>query len=185
MSTTLSNRIWGSTTPPPSPPPTSSSTPLPLSPTDEHLAFRSITLMTSKIQQKSDTAHIEEESPKKNRVTLLLSVAFSILVALQYEVVAVTAKVVSKGNLQVIVCPSTHTHSPQNRSFLQVVLDTVKDLIGLKHISVLFLASRNPRSQDNDHIKSPHPRIVDCEFPPSLSEQSTEQELNSYVQALW
>jgi hypothetical protein len=143
--------------------------------------------MTSKIQQKSqksDTAPIQEES-KKYRGTLLLSVAFSILVALQYEVIAVTAKVVSKGNLQVIVCHSTHTHSPQNKSFLQVMKDSLKDLIGLKHISVSFLASRNPRSQDDDNIKSPHPRIVDCEFPPSLSEQSTEQELNSYVQALW
>jgi hypothetical protein len=182
MSTMLSDTIWGLTPPPTSPPPTPSSTPPPFSPTNEHLAFRSITLMTSKIQQKSATAPIKEDQ-RKHRATLLLSVAFSILVALQYEVVAVTAKVVGNGNLQVIVCRSTHTL--QNRSFLQVVMDTLKDLIGMKDISVSFLASRNPRMQDNNNIKSPHPHIVDCEYPPNLSTESTEQDLDSYVQGLW
>src|SRR5271163_3017868 len=98
MSTMLSYTIWGLTPPPTSLPPTPSSTPPPFSPTNEHLAFRSITLMTSKIQQKSATAPIKEDQ-RKHRATLLLSVAFSILVALQYEVVAVTAKVVGNGNL--------------------------------------------------------------------------------------
>ena len=156
-------------------------------PANSHKAFRSITLLTSKVQQKSDTAPIKEDEPRNNRTILLLSVAFCILAALHNEVVAVIAKVVA-GKLEVIVCPNHH-YTSKDRSILQVINDYIRDcvvdLLGEKNIFVSILASRNARKQDQEKNKNVYPTIVASEPLGSLSRNSTVEQLKTYVQDLW
>ena len=151
-------------------------------PGDNHRAFRSITLLTSKVQHKSDTTPSKEENANY-RSMLSLSVAFSILAALQNEVVAVMAKVIVDGELQVIVCPTSPCN--KDRSIFQAVTDFLEDLIGKQSLSVSLLASRNARKQDRRENKNVYPTIITSEPLPSLSRNATVQELDGYVQGLW
>ena len=142
----------------------------------------------SKVQQKSDTPPAKEDESKMGGKILSLSVAFSILAALEYQVVAVMAKPMSlTGKLEVIVCPN-HPHSTsKDRSSLQVAKDSVvkrvEDTLGAQHLSFSILASRNARKDDKH--KNLYPTIMASAPPDGLSQNATQEQLEGYVNSLW
>jgi hypothetical protein len=137
------------------------------------LAFRSITRLTSIIQQGPFSDLSDEKTPEKeDRRELRLSVAFSILAALEHEVVAVMSKPMA-GRLEVIVC-SNLPHD-KDQTFLRQLGNTIMD----------FEFTKNDRPTDPRHAdKSEYPSIFYTSPPPELK-KSTWMELESYVNKLW
>ena len=150
---------------------------------DRILAFRSITSLAAIIQQhpynhfsnpSSNVTEQIDQHPNKRR-HLIISVAFSILAALEYEVVAVVAKMMRGEEMQVIVC--SNLSSDKERPFLQMLWDTIKGI-------PRFLFTENHRPSDKDK-KNLYPTIIPISRPADLSENNTLEELRVYVDNLW
>jgi hypothetical protein len=136
------------------------------------LAFRSITRLTSIIQQGPFSDLSDKKIPEEeDRRELRLSVAFSILAALEHEVVAVMSKPIPH-RLEVIVC-SNLPHD-KDQTFIQQFGNTMMDLVFTK----------NDRPTDPRHAnKSEYPSIFYTSPPPELK-KGTWMELESYVNKL-
>jgi hypothetical protein len=131
------------------------------------LAFRSITTLISIIQQGTFTHPSGKEvTTEDSRQALVLSVAFSILAALEYEVVAVVAKQ-NLRTLEVIICSNLPCN--KDRTFVQWLSD--------------FVFSRNDRWSDGDtDTKCQYPAVILPLAPEGLK---GSEDLQGYIASLW
>lgn len=123
------------------------------------LAFRTITSLTAMVQQRPYKSSAEEKPTEGTSRDLALSVALSIVAALEHNVVATVAKQ-EFGQLEVIVC--SDIPRTDDRPFLLQLADDIKagDLAGTIN-TLKFLMTKNdcPEENGNANLKQ-YPTVI-------------------------